>query len=157
MPLDFYITDQDDNVMNVQFILQLRFYKAELFLNEPEDEEAVRLHLKKQVFLYLTGDDNYFQLKRSFRYVALCQAYGDVGVQPKTNANILISYLYNLKVNSFKFDILSAMQSSIENVNNNVFVWTDVGKDNVLQFGLDVYGLEYDAQCKKVMTLKKDQ
>ena len=91
----------------------MRFYKAELFLNEPEDEEAVRLHLKKQVFLYLTGDltgdDYYFQLKRSFRYIALCQAYGDVGVQPKTNANILISYLYNLKVNSFKFDILSAM------------------------------------------------
>ena len=48
------------------------------------------------------------------------------------------------------------METSIENINNNVFVWTDVGVDNVMKFGLEVYGLEYDEHCNKVMTLKTD-
>ncbi|CAL5998679.1 Hypothetical_protein [Hexamita inflata] len=54
MPLDFQITDQNNNSIDVQYMLQMRFYLASSFRDE-SDSGVTAIHSKKQIFIYLTA------------------------------------------------------------------------------------------------------
>ncbi|CAL6111114.1 Hypothetical_protein [Hexamita inflata] len=157
MPLDFYIQNQDDKDLNVQYILQMRFYKQESF-QQQSDSGVTAIHQKRQVFVYLTGGIRQFRLNRVYNQIALCQAYGSIGLQPSTHTTYIISYVYNLKVNDYNFDILHAYSRNIENVNNSVFVWKQIPQDCLMNFNLQTSAVEYTLDTMtKQQTVYKDQ
>ncbi|CAL6099507.1 Hypothetical_protein [Hexamita inflata] len=157
MPLDFYIQDQDDKDLNVQYILQMRFYKQESF-QQQSDSGVTAIHQKRQVFVYLTGGIRQFRLNRVYNQIALCQAYGSIGLQPSTHTTYIISYVYKLKVNDYNFDILHAYSRNIENVNNSVFVWKQIPQDCLMNFDLQTSAVEYTLDTMtKQQTVYKDQ
>ncbi|CAL6036510.1 Hypothetical_protein [Hexamita inflata] len=157
MPLNFYIQDQDNNDIDVQYILQMRFYKQESFQLQ-SDSGVTAIHQKRQVFVYMSGDNRQFKLNDQFDQIALCQAYGNIGVQPSIIDAYVISYVYKLKVNDYKFDILHAYETNIENVNNSVFLWKQIPQDSILNFELETTAIEYTQYTnQKQQTIKVDQ
>ncbi|CAL6011864.1 Hypothetical_protein [Hexamita inflata] len=159
MPLNFNIQDQDNNDIDVQYILQMRFYKQESFQQQSDSGvTAIERHTKRQVFVYMSGDNRQFKLNNQFDQIALCQAYGNIGVQPSIIDAYVISYVYKLKVNDYKFDILHAYETNIENVNNSVFLWKQIPQDSILNFELETTAIEYTQYTnQKQQTIKVDQ
>ncbi|CAL6006063.1 Hypothetical_protein [Hexamita inflata] len=155
MPLDFYITDQNNNSIDVQYILQMRFYLASSFRDE-SDSGVTAIHSKKQIFIYLTGDVKSFKFNQPFENVALCQANGDVGKQAAPTTSVSC-YNYDLKINHNKFGMLHAYRTRIETTNNAIFVWTKIDRDCVLNFDCGVNALEYTKYGERQLNIKNDQ
>ncbi|CAL6018600.1 Hypothetical_protein [Hexamita inflata] len=157
MPLNFYMQDQDNNDIEVQYILQMRFYKQDFF-QQQSDSGVTAIHQKRQMFVYMSGDIRQFKINRQFDQIALCQAYGSIGVQPSIIDAYVISYVYKLKVNDYNFDILHAYETNIENVNNSVFLWKQIPQDSILNFELETSAIEYTQYTmQKQQTVKVDQ
>ncbi|CAL6028399.1 Hypothetical_protein [Hexamita inflata] len=157
MPLNFYMQDQDNNDIEVQYILQMRFYKQDFF-QQQSDSGVTAIHQKRQMFVYMSGDVRQFKINRQFDQIALCQAYGSIGVQPSIIDAYVISYVYKLKVNDYNFDILHAYETNIENVNNSVFLWKQIPQDSILNFELETSAIEYTQYTmQKQQTVKVDQ
>ncbi|CAL6026115.1 Hypothetical_protein [Hexamita inflata] len=158
MPLDFYITDQDNNAICLQYILQMRFYKQEYFFQQQSDSGVTAIHQKQQIFVFLTDKFRSFKINQKFDQVALCQAYGNIGPQPATSNTYVISYVYDLKINNYKFDILHAYERNIENINSSIFVWLNLPPSCLLNFELTTAAIEYTQDTMiKQETVKKDQ
>ncbi|CAL6042867.1 Hypothetical_protein [Hexamita inflata] len=158
MPLYFYIQDQNNVDVDVQYILQMRFYKQDFFQQQSDSGvTAIERHTKKQLFVYLSEDNRQFKINRQFNHIAIGQAYGDIGIQEQAKT-FISSYIYNLNINEYKFDILHAYKYNIENLNNSVFVWKQVPSDCLLRFDLQIYAIEYDQYTiEKQQRLKTDQ
>ncbi|CAL6113455.1 Hypothetical_protein [Hexamita inflata] len=158
MPLNFYIQDQNNVDVDVQYILQMRFYKQDFFQQQSDSGvTAIERHTKKQLFVYLSEDNRQFKINRQFNHIAIGQAYGDIGIQEQAKT-FISSYIYNLNINEYKFDILHAYKYNIENLNNSVFVWKQVPSDCLLRFDLQIYATEYDQYTiEKQQRLKTDQ
>ncbi|CAL6111229.1 Hypothetical_protein [Hexamita inflata] len=158
MPLDFYITDQNDTPISLQYILQMRFYKQEHFFQDGSYSGVTAIHQKQQIFVFLTDKFRSFKINQKFDQVALCQAYGNIGPQPATSNTYVISYVYDLKINNYKFDILHAYERNIENLNNSIFVWLTLPPSCLLNFDLTTSAIEYTQDTMiKQETVKKDQ
>ncbi|CAL6075429.1 Hypothetical_protein [Hexamita inflata] len=158
MPLNFYIQDQNNVDVDVQYILQMRFYKQDFFQQQSDSGvTAIERHTKKQLFVYLSEDNRQFKINGQFNHIAIGQAYGDIGIQEQAKT-FISSYIYNLNINEYKFDILHAYKYNIENLNNSVFVWKQVPSDCLLRFDLQIYATEYDQYTiEKQQRLKTDQ
>ncbi|CAL6040452.1 Hypothetical_protein [Hexamita inflata] len=155
MPLDFYITDQDNELVNIQYILQMRFYLASSF-REESDSGVTAIHSKKQIFIYLTGDVKSFKFNQPFENVALCQANGVIGKQIPGDTHVLC-YNYDLKINRNKFGMLHAYRTSLETINNAIFVWTKIDRDCILNFEYNVNAIEYTLNGDRQLNIKNDQ
>ncbi|CAL6102625.1 Hypothetical_protein [Hexamita inflata] len=154
-PLQFQLYDDLGNIVDVDYVLQIRLFEKESFQLKPDGTEAPQkgnaqfpsFHQKQYLYILIdenNNKENTFYLSSYYKYISLVYLYGQIGTQT-ASTDIVLGYIYELALNDKNFTCALSFKREINGINNNIFCWQEqITKTNQLKLQLKIKQIAYN-------------